>query len=254
MENKCNKKRLVLVPAFNEQEKIGQVITKIRESDKEIDILVVDDGSIDSTAFHARLAGAQVITLPFNMGYGVALQTGYKYAFERGYDYLVQLDADGQHDPAYIPELLKVIIAGDVDFVIGSRFLTKPPPGKAPLHRYRAGAIRKLGISLFAFLITQLVGLRVTDPTSGYQALNRRVIAFFIHDYFPCDYPDADVIVMIHRAGLTFKEIPVVMHERYNRKSMHSGMRPVYYVFKMFLSLFLTLLRKKPVPFYEKDI
>ena len=245
---------LILIPAFNEQETIGQVIKNIRKADKEIDILVVDDGSTDNTAINAKNAGTQVITLAFNMGYGVALQTGYKYAFERGYNYLVQLDADGQHDPDYIPELIKMVIAGEADFVVGSRFLKKQAPKNKNLHRYKPSPIRKTGIRLFAFMITQLVGQRVTDPTSGYQAFNRRVIKLFIQDFFPCDYPDADVILMINRAGFTFKEIPMTMYENSNKKSMHSGMKPVYYVFKMFLSVFLTMLRKKPAPLYEKGV
>jgi len=253
MENKDNTKRLVLVPAFNEQETIGQVIADIKKADKEVDILVVDDGSKDNTASISRLSGALVITLPFNMGYGVALQTGYKYAFERGYDYLVQLDADGQHDPVYFTEMLKVISEGDTDFVIGSRFLKDPLERNAPLKRYRSSSIKRVGIRLFAFLITLLVGQRVTDPTSGYQAFNRRVISLFVQDFFPCDYPDADVIFMVHRAGLKFKELPIIMYESYNKKSMHSGLKPVYYVFKMFLSVFLTLLRKKPAFLHEKE-
>jgi glycosyltransferase involved in cell wall biosynthesis len=180
------------------------------------------------------------------MGYGVALQTGYKYAFEAGYDYLVQLDGDGQHDPAYIPDLLTVVMSGEADLALGSRFLKETAPGKGPLRKYKAGTVRKLGIRIFAFLTTRLVGLKITDPTSGYQAFNRNVIAFFIRDFFPCDFPDADVILMVHRAGFRIKEFPMVMHESDSEKSMHSGVKPVYYVFKMFLSMFMTLLRKRP--------
>jgi glycosyltransferase involved in cell wall biosynthesis len=247
MENHCNQeKRLAVIPVYNEQEKIGQVVSKIRESDKEIDILVIDDGSTDRTAFHARQARARVIRLSSNMGYGVALQTGYKYAFERGYDYLVQLDGDGQHDPAYIPELLKVIMSGEADLALGSRFLKKTSPDKGPLREYRASKTRKLGIMIFAFLTTRLVGLKVTDPTSGYQAFNKKVIGFFTRDFFPCDFPDADVILMVHRAGFKIKEFPMVMYQSVGEKSMHSGVKPVYYVFKMFLSTFMTLLRKRP--------
>ena len=247
MGNNFNKKRLVVIPAYNEQQNIGQVIADIRESVEEIDIVVIDDGSNDDTALCAGRAGAMVIRLSSNMGYGVALQTGYKYAFERGYGCLVQLDGDGQHNPVYIDKLLDVIISQDADLVIGSRFREKTSLEKGSSGQYKAGIARKLGIRLFAFLTTKLVGIRVTDPTSGYQAFNRRVIAFFINDFFPCDYPDADVIVMAHRAGFKIKEIPVVMYERNNGVSMHSGIKPVYYVFKMFLSMFMTLIRKRPV-------
>ena len=247
MESNSNKKKiLAVVPAYNEQEKIGQIVEKIRESDKELDIVVIDDGSTDRTTANARLADARVIRLSSNMGYGVALQTGYKYAMAGGYDYLVQLDADGQHDPAYIPELLKVVISGKADLALGSRFLRETTSGKSTLRKYKAGTFRKLGISIFAFLTTRLVGLKVTDPTSGYQAFNKDVIAFFTQDFFPCDFPDADVILMVHRAGFRIMEFPMAMYERDGEKSMHSGVKPVYYVFKMFLSMLMTLLRKRP--------
>ncbi len=243
MKIRSKKSSLAIIPAHNEQERIGNVIGKIREVDREIDILVIDDGSTDDTATDAKKAGVRVIRLSSNMGYGVALQTGYKYAFENGYEYILQLDGDGQHDPSYIPELLRAVMTGEADLVLGSRFLEKAP------RNYRAGTARKLGIRIFAFLTTRLVGLRVTDPTSGYQALNRHVVSFLARDFFPCDFPDADVILMVHRAGFGIKEVPVVMYERDSGKSMHSGLKPIYYVFKMFLSMFMTLLRKKPVLF-----
>jgi len=246
------KKKLVIIPAHNEQENIGQVVTRIRELDIGIDVVVIDDGSTDRTARHARLAGAKVIRLSSNMGYGVALQTGYKYAFERGYDYLVQLDGDGQHDTSYIPELFRQVITEKTDMVIGSRFIKEKTQSKPSLPQYKAGITKKIAITLFAFLTTKLVGLKVTDPTSGYQAFNRRVIAFFTQDFFPCDYPDADVIVMVHRAGFRIKEYPMIMFERDSGRSMHSGLKPIYYLFKMFLSMFMTLLRKRPVSLFLK--
>ncbi len=249
MHNKPKDTILAIIPAYNEEEKIGQVVRKIRGSDERIDIVVIDDGSTDRTTRHSRLAGAKVVRLSSNMGYGVALQTGYKYAFERGYDFVVQLDGDGQHDPVYIPQLLEEIMSGEADLVLGSRFMTEVS-GKIPLHNFKPGITRKLGIGLFAFLTTALIGLSVTDPLSGYQAYNRKVIAFFTRDFFPCDYPDADVIIMVHRAGFKIRELPMVMYERENGTSMHSGLRPVYYVFKMFLSILMTMLRKRLIPLY----
>ena len=246
------KKKLVIIPAHNEQENIGQVVTRIRELDIGMDVVVIDDGSTDRTARHARLAGAKVIRLSSNMSYGVALQTGYKYAFERGYDYLVQLDGDGQHDPSYIPELFRQVMTEKTDMVIGSRFIKEKTQNKPSLPKYKTGIPKKFAITLFAFLTTKLVGLKVTDPTSGYQAFNRRVIAFFTQDFFPCDYPDADVIVIVHRAGFRIKEYPMIMLERDSGISMHSGLKPIYYVFKMFLSMVMTLLRKRPVSLHLK--
>ena len=214
--------------------------------------MVIDDGSKDRTAYVAGRVDAKVIRHSSRMGYGVALQTGYKYAFERGYDYLVQLDGDGQHDPAYMHDLLNVTMSGDADLVLGSRFLNKTLPKRKGLREDALGVARKVGIRLFSCLTTLLAGFRVTDPTSGYQALNRRVISFFVRDFFPCDYPDADVILIAHRVGFSIKEIPVVTYERANGRSMHRGIKPVYYAFKMFLSIIMTMLRKKP-RFLQKE-
>lgn len=250
MQNKPHAKILAIIPAYNEDANIGRVVSEIRGAAKDIDVIVIDDGSTDKTALCARGAGAKVVRLSSNMGYGVALQTGFKYAYEREYDFMVQLDGDGQHDPAYIPDMLKVVIAGEADLVLGSRFLSKTAPNGNPMVQYKASKARKLGILLFAFLTTKLIGFKVTDPTSGYQAFNKRVIAFFTQDFFPCDFPDADVIVMLYRAGFKIKEFPMYMSIRENGKSMHSGIKPVYYVFKMLLSMLMTLLRKKPTPLY----
>ncbi|MHC4474190.1 MAG: glycosyltransferase family 2 protein [Planctomycetota bacterium] len=252
MEENSKKKTLVIIPAFNEQENIGHVLKKIREVDKAIDIVVIDDGSSDRTAYVSKLHGAKVIKLSSHMGYGVALQTGYKYAFRTGYDYLVQLDGDRQHDPAYIPDLLKAVTSGDTDLVLGSRFLQKTLPPKAHLREHVPGVPRKLGIRFFAYLTSLLVGFRVTDPTSGYQALSKRLISFFVRDLFPCDYPDADVILIAHRAGFRIKELPIVVYERYDGSSMHRGLKPAYYTFKMFLSMLMTMLRRKP-PFLRNE-
>ena len=250
MQNKPNAKSLAIIPAYNECERIGKVVSKIREAAEDLDVLVIDDGSLDKTSLCARDAGAKVVRLSSNMGYGVALQTGFKYAYERDYDFLVQLDGDGQHNPAYIPDMLNVVISGEADLVLGSRFLNNTAPEGNAMLTYKGSKVRKLGIDLFASLTTKLIGFKITDPTSGYQALNKRVIAFFTQDFFPCDFPDADVIVILHKAGFIIKEFPMIMSQRENGRSMHSGIKPVYYVFKMFLSMFMTLLRKTPTPLY----
>lgn len=202
------------------------------------DILVVNDGSKDKTEEMALRMGVPVINLPYNMGYGVALQTGFKYAVRNGYKYAVQVDADGQHDPAGIPKLLEVVIDGSADVAFGSRFLDDGS--------YKAPRLRRIGMLVFGHLAGFIIGQKVTDPTSGYQALNINGMRFYASDYYPVDFPDADVIVMLHRAGLKVKEIPVTMYPNPNQRSIHSGLKPVYYIFKMFLSIFLTLLRKDP--------
>lgn len=244
--NLCNH-TLVVIPAHNEAEQICRVIEDVRRTANNLDILVVDDASTDATAKLATACGATVVYLSTQMGYGVALQTGYKYAFEKGYQCLVQLDGDGQHDPSYIHTMLDILAAGEADLVLGSRFLKKGLPKYKNEGEYTPGITRKVGIRLFAFFTSFLVGFKVTDPTSGYQAFNQRVITFFTQDFFPCDYPDADVIVVAHRAGFRIKELPMVIYANHKGKTMHSGLRPLYYTFKMCLSLLMTLLRKTPV-------
>lgn len=227
---------LVLIPAYNEAARIGALIESIRHVVPEMSVLVVNDGSKDDTSSVASTSGAIVITHPFNMGYGVAIQTGYKYALAHGYDYLVQLDADGQHDPSSIPALLAPVVAGEADVAIGSRFLGAS---------YRPPLARRLGMVLFRGIVFLVTGKFITDTTSGYQAFSRDVIRFFSTDIFPVDYPDADILITLHRAGFRMVEIPVRMFQNRDGKSMHGGFKPVYYMFKMLLSIGVTLMRAK---------
>ena len=228
-------KTLVLIPAYNEEARIGEVVRRVRETVPECDVLVVNDGSRDETAPRAAAAGAEVVSHPFNLGYGVTIQTGYKYALGEGYDFLVQMDGDGQHDQAFIPALLAPVTAGETDFALGSRFLG--------VGTYEPSGARRVGMAFFRTLVSWLIGQRITDSTSGYQAFGRGVIRFFATDLFPYDYPDADMLITLHRAGFRIREVPVRMHGNAAGKSMHSGWRPVYYMFKMLLSIFVTLMR-----------
>jgi glycosyltransferase involved in cell wall biosynthesis len=236
-------KTLVLIPAYNEAGRVGSVICDVRQALPGVDVLVVDDGSVDETRELALKAGAKVISHPFNMGYGATLQTGYKYALKRGYEELIQMDGDGQHDPSCVGHLLATLRGGGADVVIGSRFLSngKTAPG---VKHYRATMVRRVGMGLFRTITSAVIKQRVTDPTSGYQAMNRRVLEWASGSRFPLDYPDADVIIMLHRSGFRIREVPVRMFEKKDKKSMHSGWKPVYYVFKMLLSIFVTLLRE----------
>jgi glycosyltransferase involved in cell wall biosynthesis len=238
-----NPSTLVLIPAYNEGGRIGSVLKGMKDYNPLFDVLVVDDGSNDDTRREATGSGAKVISHPFNLGYGAALQTGYKYALARGYEILVQMDGDGQHDPSYITGLLAVIQKGEADVAIGSRFLgAQENDSRPPV--YQTTFFRKFGMRLFGTIASALIKQKVTDPTSGYQAMNRRVLEWVSSDKFPFDYPDADVIIMLHRAGFRICEVPVRMFENRNKKSMHSGWKPLYYVFKMFLSILVTLMRK----------
>lgn len=226
---------VVIIPAYNEGARIGEVVRGVRETVPEYDVLVVDDGSRDNTGLGAMAAGAEVISHPFNLGYGVAIQTGYKYALAQDYEYLVQMDGDGQHDPSFIPMLLAPVMAGETDFTLGSRFLG--------IGNYEPSGVRRVGMVFFRTLVSWLIGQHITDSTSGYQAFNRRVIRFFSTEVFPCDYPDADMLITLHRAGFRIREVPVRMCPNPTGKSMHSGWKPLYYLFKMLLSIFVTLLR-----------
>jgi glycosyltransferase involved in cell wall biosynthesis len=230
------KTTIVIIPAYNEGKRIAAVVASVRRSIPGAVVVVINDASRDDTAVAARQAGAFVISHPFNMGYGAAIQTGYKYARDKGYDYLVQLDADGQHDPSCIPSLLAPVIAGDVDIAIGSRFLG---------NSYRPPFARRVGMALFRQIVSLVTGTFITDTTSGFQAFNRDVISFFATDIFPVDYPDADMLIMLHRAGFCLSEVPVRMFENSEGKSMHSGLKPLYYMFKMLLSICVTLMREK---------
>jgi len=241
-ENKPQK-TIVIIPAHNEEAHIGSVVRQIKECHPSGDVVVIDDGSTDDTKARAVGAGASVISNPFSLGYGGALQTGYKFAVKNSYDFLVQMDADGQHDPACIDDLIRPVQSGAADITIGSRFLV--PQGQGIEHEvYRAPLARRIGMRVFGAIATCLIKQGVTDPTSGYQAMSSRVFNLLSGEKFPVDYPDADVIIMLHRAGFRIREVPVRMFPSPDDKSMHSGLKPLYYIFKMFLSILVTLLRK----------
>lgn len=227
---------LIIIPAYNEAANIVWVIRSVRGHVPDADILVINDGSKDSTASLAKAAGAHVVSHPFNMGYGVACQTGFKYAFRKGYDYVVQMDGDGQHEPACIPNLLNVVKDPNVDIVLGSRWLG--------LAQYKGPLLRKFGKFFFAFLASLITKHKVTDPTTGFQALTSKVVQFYCTEVYPVDYPDADMLIILDKAGFRVKEVPVIMYHNLTGQSMHSGLiRPIYYGMKMMMSITMTLFR-----------
>ena len=193
----------IIIPAYNEAGRISSTLAGIRKF-TDADIIVVNDGSDDDTASEARKAGVVVIELSSNLSYGAALQTGFKFALDKGYEFAVQMDADGQHDPLSMEALISPVLKDEVDVVIGSRFLDKG--------NYKAPFIRRMGMYFFGFITSILTGRKITDPTSGFQALNKKVMEFYASGAYPVDYPDADVIIMLHRQGFRFKEVPVIMH------------------------------------------
>jgi glycosyltransferase involved in cell wall biosynthesis len=228
-------RRIAIVPAYCEERAIGGVVKEIRAAGLGFDVVVVDDGSPDGTRAAAAAAGAAVVRLPFNLGIGGAVQTGFKYALEHGYELAVRLDGDGQHDPTELPKLIAPVVAGDADIVVGSRFA-------GASDEYRPPLARRLGIGLFARIVSLLVHQRVTDTTSGFQALNRKGIRLFAADY-PHDYPE---VVVKHRLRLV--EVPVRMREREHGRSSITALRSFYYVVKVLLALFVGLFRRYTVP------
>jgi len=230
-------RHIIIVPAYNEAGNLPRVIPEIRRSAPGFDLVVVDDGSGDATAAIAAGLGALVISLPVNLGYGGAVQTGFRYAVRHGYDLAVVIDADGQHDPAGIHLLAEAVLSGQADVAIGSRFR-----GRMAYHQ---PWVKRLGMSLFAWTVSRITGREVTDPTSGFQALYREALRFFAYDNYPVDYPDADTLLVLHYAGFRVVERPVTMRERLSGVSMHSGWKPFYYVLKMWLAIAMVLLREK---------
>jgi glycosyltransferase involved in cell wall biosynthesis len=228
---------LVIIPALNEEDSIGHVIGRIRDAVPQADIMVVNDGSTDGTSQIAGQHGAYVLNLPYNLGIGSAMQTGFLFARDNGYDVAIQVDGDGQHDPSEIPQLLEDLETGSVDVVVGSRYIEE--------RGYITPKIRRLGIVILSTVITLVTRQRFTDPTSGFRASNRQAICFCAHDY-PFDYPEPESVVLFKRAGLRVHEIPVTMNARYGGQSSITPVRSGYYMIKVILAIIVGLLRQRP--------
>ncbi|HSC90727.1 MAG TPA: glycosyltransferase family 2 protein [Gaiellaceae bacterium] len=237
-------RRVAIVPAHDEEDAIGAVVRDILVFDPDLEVVVVDDGSGDRTAAVAAEAGARVVRLPFNLGIGGAVQTGFRFALEQGFDLAVRLDGDGQHDPEQLPRLLEPVLAGEADIAVGSRFVGEPG--------WRSPLARRIGIRFFAWLVSRIVGQRVTDTTSGFQACNRKAIRLFAADY-PHDYPEVEATVMVHRHRLRLVEVPVTMRERETGESSITALRSIYYAVKVSLALFVGLFRRNVVPLEDED-
>jgi glycosyltransferase involved in cell wall biosynthesis len=232
-------RRIAIVPALNEEHTVARVIDELRAFDPGLDVVVIDDGSVDGTAGAAARKGAYVLRLPFNLGIGGAVQTGFKFAFEHDYDVAVRVDGDGQHDPAQLLRILEPVLRGEADIVVGSRFA-------ADKGGYRSSRSRRIGIRILAAVVSRIVGQRVTDTTSGFQALNRHGIALFARDY-PHDYPEVEATVMVFRHRLRLQEVSVTMRERGGGRSSITALRSIYYMIKVLLAISVGILRRNVV-------
>jgi glycosyltransferase involved in cell wall biosynthesis len=232
-------KRIAIVPAYNEEGAIGGVIEEIRTFDSGFDVLVVDDASHDETAAVARRHGAIVVTLPFNLGIGGAVQTGFRYAAQHDYDLAARVDGDGQHDPEELRALVDAVVTGRADICVGSRF--------AGADGYRSSRSRRVGIRILAGTVSLLTHQRVTDTTSGFQVLDRKAICLFAADY-PHDYPEVEATVMLHKHRLRMVEVPVRMRERVAGRSSIRGFQTVYYMAKVMLAILIGALRRRATP------
>ena len=226
---------LIIIPALNEEATIGAVLDTIHAENPGYDTLVVDDGSTDRTAAIVEARGDTILVrMPFNVGIGGAMQTGYKYAQRHGYDIAIQCDADGQHPANEIQRLVEKMREGNLDLVIGSRYVADTG--------YQPSFSRRVGKSLLSRLINGFIGGGITDTTSGFRAANRRVIANFAH-YYPDDYPEAESLVLLHMQDLKAGEVPVTMAPRQGGETSIKPPHAAYYIVKVALAIFVDLFR-----------
>ena len=228
----------------NEEKSLERLLVPLQQVTREerYDLLVVDDASTDSSLDVLKRRRVRTIALTENLGYGAALQTGYKYALAKGYDYVIQLDGDGQHDPRFLP-MIRRALAGN-DFVIGSRFLENNLSFPPREELYKATPLRRLGIRYFRFLLYVMSGKSISDPTSGYLGMNRKCLRLLSRDLFPDDFPDADVLLSLIRLPIKMREVPVYMYCNDMGGQLHRGIKPLWYMFKVTLSLCVSRLRK----------
>jgi glycosyltransferase involved in cell wall biosynthesis len=231
---KPDAKLLILIPAFNEEGAVGDVVREVRNVMPGVKVLVVDDCSADGTRAVAHEAGAGILPLPYHLGLGGCVQAGYRLAYELGYDYVIRVDGDGQHDPRYIPKILAALETEDCEMVIGSRFLNG-----AGEH---SGFLRGLGIVFFRAVLRPILGKPVRDPTSGFVGVNRTALALFSRS-FPLEYPEIEALVVLQRKRFRFVEVPCVMRPRRAGRSTITALRSLYYPIHVLLGVFVNVLK-----------
>ena len=227
-------KKIIIIPAYNEEENIERTVNAIQKSAQGFDYVIINDCSTDNTRKICEEKEFNIVNLPINLGIGGAVQTGYKYAYENGYDVAVQVDGDGQHDPEFLNTMADYLIEHQVDMVIGSRFIEKKG--------FQSSITRRMGIQFFSKLIKVLTGKKITDTTSGLRMIGRNVMEIFSEDY-PRDYPEPESIVAVLRKNMKIEEIPVVMLERQGGVSSISPKKSIYYMIKVTLAILIERIR-----------
>lgn len=246
MDGRGKKEVLIIIPAYNEEKNITNVLDKLEEPEIQAfsDVLVMNDASKDATNWVVKNRNHTLVTHVFNLGYGSALQLGYKYAIRRDYKYVIQMDADGQHDVCNVSKIYEELKKKDEngkepDIVLASRFM----PGSSD---FRTTLVKKFAYQLFHVMIKMVTGKNIADPTTGLQGLNRRAVLYYSqYGHFDDKYPDANMIMQMLLLGFQIREIPAVMHPRTEGFSMHSGLKPVIYMFRMFFSILAVVFRIK---------
>jgi len=227
-------RKLIIIPAYNEEENIEKTVESILRDSTGFDYVVINDCSKDRTKQICEEKGYNVVNLPINLGIGGAVQTGYKYAVRNGYDMAVQVDGDGQHDPKFLAEMADYLEKNNLDMVIGSRFIE--------MEGFQSSGLRRIGIRFFTWLIKMMTGTKITDPTSGLRMIGKNVLQIFAEDY-PKDYPEPESVVAILRRNMKVEEIPVIMREREGGVSSISMKKSVYYMIKVTLAIIIERIR-----------
>jgi glycosyltransferase involved in cell wall biosynthesis len=235
----------LIIPAYNEEEAIGFLLDEAHEYVPFLDVIVINDGSIDNTAALARLKGAIVLDLPCNIGVGGAVQVGLKYVYEHGYEFVVRIDGDGQHPPSEIPKIISAIQSTKVDLIIGSRFIGK--------RSYESSPFRLIGIKFLAVFLSLICRSKITDPASGFWIMNRALLSYFAHDY-PTDYPEPEAIALLSRYGFQFREESVMFRPRKTGRSSIQIWGTVYYAIKVGLALLVDRIRPIESRFVKSNI
>lgn len=228
-------KKLIIIPAYNEEANIEKTVTAIKKNAQGFDYIIINDCSTDNTKTICEKNNYNVVNLPINLGIGGAVQTGYRYAYEHNYDVAVQVDGDGQHNPEFLISMAEYLMKYKLDMVIGSRFIEKKG--------FQSSYARRMGIKFFTGLIYLVTGKKITDPTSGLRMVGRNAMNLFAHDY-PRDYPEPESVVAILRRNMKVQEIPVIMKEREGGVSSISLKKSIYYMIKVPLAILIERIRK----------